>query len=170
MDAISDFARDFLVSIKPFYASKILAGQKTVELRRRFPRAQLTGATILIYASSPVQAVVGYARIKHVLQLPVPRIWKDHGTAACISKDEFDAYFAGVKIGFAIFFESVKPLKKQFKAIDLQMQFGIVPPQSYRYVTEECVALLSNERFQISSRHKCHNRTRGPTARPRVLG
>jgi predicted transcriptional regulator len=168
MDAIPEFRRDVLVSIRPNYASKILDGDKTVELRRKFPEVGAKGMTALIYSSSPVQAIVGYARIKHVLKLPVSMIWKEHGVAACISKDEFDAYFSGLRDGFAIIFESVQPLKKQFKAIDLQAQFGIVPPQSYRYVTDECVALVSDEQFQTSHRHKRRYRARGPSARTGV--
>jgi predicted transcriptional regulator len=168
MDAIPEFRRDVLVSIRPIYASKILDGQKTVELRRKFPEVAIVGATALIYSSSPVSAIVGRARIKHVLKLPISRIWKEHGTAACISKDDFDAYFTGLRYGFAIFFEAVQPLKKQLKAIDLDAQFGIVPPQSYRYVTDECVALLSDERFQTSHRHQRRDRARGPSARSGV--
>jgi predicted transcriptional regulator len=93
MDAVPDFKRDVLVSIRPVHVSKILTGQKTVELRRRFPELGARGATAFIYSSSPVRAVVGCARIEHVLKLPVSRIWKEHSDAACISRDEFDAYF-----------------------------------------------------------------------------
>ena len=164
MEAIPESRRDVLVSIRPFYASKILDGRKTVELRRKFPEVSAIGAMALIYSSSPVSAVVGRARIKHVLKLPVSKIWKEHGAAACISKDEFDAYFAGLSCGFAIFLESVHPLKEQFKAIDLEAQFGIVPPQSYRYVTDKCVALLSDEQLQTSHRHKRRHRARRRSA------
>jgi predicted transcriptional regulator len=168
MNAMPEFTRDVLVSIRPSFASKILAGDKTVELRRKFPEVGSGGMTAVIYSSRPVSAIVGCARIKHVLKLPVSTIWKEHGAAACVSKDEFDAYFSGLSEGFAIVFESVRPLKKQLKAIDLQAQFGIVPPQSYRYVTDECVALLSDEQFQTSHRHKRRNRARGPSARTGV--
>lgn len=154
MDATSDFRRDVLVSIRPFYASKILDGQKTVELRRKFPEIGAMGAMALIYSSSPVSAIVGCARIKDVLKLPVSRIWKEHGVAACISKDDFDTYFAGLKCGFAIILERVKLLKRQLNAIDLEDEFGIVAPQSYRYVTGECAALLTDGRFQTTHRHK----------------
>src|SRR5664279_3272925 len=134
MDAIPEFTRDVLVSIHPDYASKILCGEKTVELRRRFPQVGAAGGMALIYSTSPVQAVVGFARIKHVLKLPVSRIWKEHGDAACISRADFYSYFSGVREGFAILFDGVWPLKKQIKATDLLARFGIVPPQSYRYV------------------------------------
>jgi predicted transcriptional regulator len=170
MDAIPDFTRDILVSIRPRYASKILDGKKTVELRRKFPQAAVVGATALIYSSSPVRAVVGYAQIRRVLKLPVPEIWKEHGAAACLSKSAFDAYFADREFGFAILFERVRSLKKQIEAIDLKTQFGIVPPQSYRYVTEECVALLSDERFQTADRHTHRYRAGRPSARSSVAG
>ena len=168
MDAISEFRRDILVSIRPNYASKILNGQKTVELRRKFPEVGAAGALALIYSSSPVSAVVGYARIKFVLKLPVFRIWKEYRIAACISKDEFDTYFTGANYGFVIFLENVKSLRRQLKATDLVQGFGIVPPQSYRYVDEECVALLSDERFQNSGRYKRSYRVRGPSARSSI--
>jgi hypothetical protein len=37
MDPEPELQRDILVSIRPFFATKILEGQKSVELRRRFP-------------------------------------------------------------------------------------------------------------------------------------
>jgi predicted transcriptional regulator len=154
MDAIPEFRRDVLVSVRPVHAGKILSGKKTVELRRRFPEVSSTGANALIYSSSPVRAVVASVRIKDVVKLPVSSIWKQYGAAACISKDEFDSYFANLKFGFAILLENLRPLVNQLKAADLQAQFGIVPPQSYRYVTGECIALVSNEQFQASDRHK----------------
>jgi predicted transcriptional regulator len=152
------FRRDLLVSIRPKYASKIIAGEKTVELRRRFPEAEATGAIALLYSSSPVRAVVGYARIRSVLRLPVSKIWREHGSDACISKKEFNAYFVGLKFGYAILLEDIKLLKKQLKASDLQKEFGIVPPQSYRYLHEDYTSLLSNGRIQYSDRHKRRHR------------
>jgi hypothetical protein len=62
MDALPEFRRDVLVSIRPNFASKILDGDKTVELRRKFPEVGAMGMTALIYSSSPVSAIVGYAR------------------------------------------------------------------------------------------------------------
>jgi predicted transcriptional regulator len=168
MDTVPDFRRDVLVSIRPVHVSKILKGQKTVELRRRFPELGAKGATAFIYSSSPVRAVVGCARIEHVLKLPVSRIWKEHSDAACISRDEFDAYFSGLAFGFAIVFADVRSLKQTLKAADLLEKFGIVPPQSYRYLTEERASLLIDERFQAVDRHKRRNRARRLSARPAI--
>lgn len=158
MNTMPLFKRDVLVSIRPAYADKILGGEKTVELRRKFPRSAATGATVLIYSSSPVRAIVGYARIKDVLRLPVAQIWRSHSAAACITKDDFNAYFNGLKYGFVILLEDVKVLKEQLKAIDLRDELGFVPPQSFRYVDENYISMLSNERLQITYRHPRRHR------------
>ncbi len=154
-----------LFSIRPVYVEKILAGQKTVELRRRFPEAGMSGCTALIYSTSPVKAVVGSAQIRDVLRLPLSVLWNDHGGAACIAKDDFREYFSGQGHGFAIILTGAKTLKSQLTASDLEAEFGIVPPQSYRYLTEECVALLNDGGLQASSRHKHRNSARRPAAR-----
>jgi predicted transcriptional regulator len=100
MDAIPEFTRDLLVSVHPRHASNILTGEKTVELRRRFPEKRTRGASALIYSTTPVQAIVGVARIKHVLKLP--GIWKEYGAAARVSKSEVEAYFSGLREGYVI--------------------------------------------------------------------
>ena len=164
MDAIPDFTRDLLLSLHPRHASNVLAGEKTVELRRRFPERHMRGALALIYSTTPVQAVVGVVRIKHVLKLPVSRVWKEYGGAACVSKGEVEAYFSGLREGYVILLDEARPLKHQLTVQDLYSRFGIVPPQSYRYVTEGCVALLSDGRVQVPDRHeRGHWARRRPT-------
>jgi predicted transcriptional regulator len=165
MDAITDFTRDILVSVRPHFVSKILSGEKTVELRRKFPEAGTAGALALLYSSSPISAIVGYARIKHVLKLPLSTIWKEYGAASCISRADFHAYFADLKSGFAILLDGVHEFRRPIKAADLRLQFGVVPPQSYRYLSGELVASLSDGQFQATGRHKRFDRTRGRTAR-----
>lgn len=158
MSTMPPLKRDILVSIHPTYAAKILSGQKTVELRRKFPEASAIGATVLIYSTSPVQAIVGYARIKNVLRLPVEQIWQDHGEAACLERHDFDAYFDGLDYGFAILLGGVKTLKRQLNALELRNEFGFVPPQSFRYLDEGYTSLLSNEPLQTPYRHKHRHR------------
>jgi predicted transcriptional regulator len=164
MDAIPEFSRNLLVSVHPRHASNILSGLTTVELRRRFPEQHTRGALALIYSTTPVQAIVGLARIKHVLKLPVSRVWKEYGAAACVSKAEVEAYFSGLREGYAILLEGAQPLKRQLTIRDLHSRFGIVPPQSYRYVTAACIAMMSDERVQAPDRHeRGHWARRRPT-------
>jgi predicted transcriptional regulator len=130
--------RDVLLSIRPFYVNKILDGQKTVELRRKFPEFGMVGSTALIYSTSPISAVVGSARIKSVHKITLSKLWKVHGPSACIAKSDFSAYFAGQEYGFAIMLDNVRQLKSQLTASELETEFGIVPPQSYRYLAGNC--------------------------------
>jgi predicted transcriptional regulator len=161
--------KDFLVSVRPKYAAKLLDGEKTVELRRRFPDAGCAGATVFIYSSSPICALVGHAEIKDVRKLGVSALWREHSDAACISRKDFYRYFSGVKFGFAILLGTVKPMTR-VTASDLESQFGIVPPQSYRYVAKNFLSLIADEQFQAAGRYKHSDRARGPSARSSVAG
>ena len=143
-----------LISLEPRHAENILAGRKTVELRRRFPIAEATGATALIYSSSPVKAIVGCVLISGVLELPISEIWKTYGKAACVSKKELYAYFAGKTRGFVLLLRDVRALESNLTADHLQLQFGFVPPQSFRYLGNEYNSLLRNEQLQAPHRHK----------------
>lgn len=49
---------NIILSIHPEYVEKILAGEKTVELRRLLPRQNVE--KIYIYSTSPVKKIVGY--------------------------------------------------------------------------------------------------------------
>jgi predicted transcriptional regulator len=162
--AASQPRQDFLVSIRPQYVDKILAGKKTVELRRRFPESVSVGSVAYIYSTSPVQAVVGCAKIKEVQRLPVADIWKEHADAACISRRDFYDYFSGTKFGFAILLGAVKAMRNQLTAHELESLFGIVPPQSYRYVTDQFTSLFDDEPFQTTHRHPRSHRAGRPKA------
>lgn len=145
MNTLQMFKRDVLLSIRPEFASKILGGEKTVELRRRFPTAAVIGARAIIYSSSPVQAIVGHARIENVLELPVKQIWHEYGKHACISKFRFNQYFEGVQIGFAIFLGDVVQFQNAIEAQTLKDEYDFLPPQSFRYLNDEFTYLLSDE-------------------------
>jgi len=137
--------RDYLLSIRPLYAEKIVDGLKTVELRRRFS-SDASGATILIYSTSPTCAIIGSASVREVLRLELNILWERHGAAACIDRKAFDAYFDGLDRGYAIILENARPFDPQVAAADLREQFGFVAPQSFMYLRQEHYPLLNYER------------------------
>jgi predicted transcriptional regulator len=139
--------RDLLLSIRPNYVDDILNGKKTVELRRRFSEAATAGSILLIYSTSPTQAVVGYATIEAVKKLPLGKLWKLHGKDACVSREEFDQYFSGVSEGFAILLKDVTILKKRVSASHLREKLGFVPPQSFMYLTQPYYRLMRDGRI-----------------------
>lgn len=142
--------RDFLVSIRPTHVEKIVGGHKTVELRRRFSEDVAPGAILLIYSTSPTQAIVGSATISGVVRLPLAELWDHHGTAACVDRETFDDYFGGMDEGYAILLQDVKPFARQISAAALKAQFGFTPPQSFMYLRQEYYPLLSDERIQAT--------------------
>jgi predicted transcriptional regulator len=142
--------RDFLVSIHPRFAETIFSGRKTVELRRRFSDSADTDSLVFIYCTSPVQSLVGTAQIVEVNRMPIGSIWRKYRKAACVSKAEFDSYFAGVDFGYAILLHRVKRFRTAIAADDLRREFGFVAPQSFRYVPREYYSLLDHARLQGS--------------------
>lgn len=128
--------RNLIISIKPQYALQIVEGVKTIELRRKFPTENIRGGIAIIYASSPVCKIVGYARIEDVSNLSIAKIWQQFGKAACVTKTFFNSYFSGVESGFAIALSQPVKLKIPLDIKDLEKEEVFSPPQSYRYASE----------------------------------
>jgi predicted transcriptional regulator len=137
-------SRDVVFSIRPTHAEKILAGRKTVELRRRFADSIKPGTLALIYTTSPTRALTGFARIRAVERLTLNDLWNVHREAACLDRSDFEAYFSGVDRGYAIMLASAKPLRQPVGLSELRERFGFEPPQSYQYATPQMCGLVEN--------------------------
>lgn len=142
--------RDVVLSIKPVYSEKILAGHKTVELRRRFPVSAPSGALAYIYSTSPVKAMVGTASIREVLKLPVEQIWAEFESTAFIERPHFDRYFDGLDHGFALVFDRVKAFSRPLPLSELREKFGFEPPQSFLYAKRDLRKALQDEPAIVS--------------------
>ncbi|MDQ0422997.1 putative transcriptional regulator/DNA-binding XRE family transcriptional regulator [Peteryoungia aggregata LMG 23059] len=142
--------RDVVLSIRPQYSEKILDGQKTVELRRRFPVSAPSGTVAYIYSTSPVRAIVGIAEIRDVLKLPVKQIWSEFEDAASIERGDFDNYFQGVDFGFVLMFEDVKPFSRPVPLSELREKYGFEPPQSFLYASRDLRKALRDEATVVS--------------------
>jgi predicted transcriptional regulator/DNA-binding XRE family transcriptional regulator len=142
--------RDMILSIRPQYSEKIIAGSKTVELRRRFPMSAPKGTIAYIYSTSPVRAIVGVAEISDVLKLPVPQIWTRFKRTAFIDKSDFDRYFEGTEHGFALLFKEVRAFSKPMSLVDLREKFGFEPPQSFLYAKHDLRKALKHESAVVS--------------------
>ncbi|MEQ8396441.1 helix-turn-helix domain-containing protein [Thalassobaculum sp.] len=143
--------RDIVLSIRPQYANRILTGEKTVELRRRFPARAPKGTIAYIYSTSPERALVGLAEIARVRKLPVEDIWRRYADSAHIERADFDSYFQGVEQGFALEFENVRPFEMPISLTDLRERFGFEPPQSFLYVKRDLRRALKDEYTIVSN-------------------
>ncbi|WP_024851591.1 ASCH domain-containing protein [Hydrogenovibrio kuenenii] len=121
-----------LLSIKPEFAEKILSGQKRFEFRKVVFKNQNV-RSVVIYASSPVQKVVGEFDVQAILSMPPEDLWCKTFKYSGIEKDYFDQYFLGRETAFALKISSPQEYEKPF---DLK-KLGIkVPPQSFCYLAE----------------------------------
>jgi predicted transcriptional regulator len=92
---------DAIISIRPIYANAILAGKKTIELRRRIPEI-ICGTRLWIYATQPMGAVIGFVTIQGVSRAHPATIWKKHRKSAGVDHDSFKKYFNGANEAVAI--------------------------------------------------------------------
>ncbi|NER35476.1 MAG: ASCH domain-containing protein [Oscillatoria sp. SIO1A7] len=128
-------ANTILLSVRPEYAQKILAGTKKVELRRARPRLE-PGDRVLVYVSSPQKAVVGSFQVEKIVEEPLPALWEMVETKAGISPEEFYNYYEGVSTGVGIFFKEIRPFNQPVALGLLRKKWSSWrPPQSYRYMS-----------------------------------
>lgn len=142
--------RDVVLSIKPEYSSRIMAGEKTVELRRRFPVSAPKGTLAYIYSTSPERAMVGIAEIAIVRKLPVEDIWTEYSTVACIQRPDFEKYFEGLDHGFALEFASARAFKNPIPLTYLRERFNFEPPQSFLYAKNDFRRAMGHEHPIVS--------------------
>ncbi|MBF0554116.1 MAG: hypothetical protein HQK96_06090 [Nitrospirae bacterium] len=127
-----------ILSIKPKYAAMIYDGNKTVELRRYFPvspdKFDQTKDWVYLYESSPVQAITGKFSVSQVTFYTPYSAWLYTKNDCGIAQAEYDKYFAGTDIAYALYVEHVIkfvpiPLNKIKKFWQ-----NFRPPQNYRYM------------------------------------
>jgi predicted transcriptional regulator len=132
---VIDDQRRLLISVKPRFADAILDGSKTIELRRTAPRLELP-TEALIYASTPVRALVGRCNVVDVIAYKPEGLWRLHRHAVAVTHDEFKAYFAGCSIAYGLILAEPKRFYASVDLGSLRMSYrGFQPPQSFRYLS-----------------------------------
>lgn len=121
-----------LLSIKPTYAIRIVDGLKTVEIRRKFSK-RWEGHRVCLYASKPIGALVGEAKIKSVTLGKPMWIWEMFNSSIGTNKEEFDAYVGSAQEVYAIQLTDILPYKAQIPLSQLThlLSEELRPPQSY---------------------------------------
>jgi predicted transcriptional regulator len=124
-----------LLSIKPEFAFKIFDGEKKFEFRKViFKNPDIR--TVVVYASSPVQQVIGEFEIDDILSSSPDEIWELTKKYSGISEMYFHEYFENRLVAHAI---KIKNTKRYKKPMSLKEDFNVLPPQSYLYLNEEVV-------------------------------
>lgn len=123
------------LSIKPRFATEIIEGRKTVELRRTRPRGARDGSLVVVYASSPMRAVIGTFEVDRIVSGCPEMIWDAVADQACLSREEYDAYFRGAQEAVAIFVRSTDKAGTPYSLDAMRKECpSFHPPQAFRYI------------------------------------
>jgi predicted transcriptional regulator len=124
-----------LLSIKPEFAEKIFDGTKLYEFRRSIFKNRNIN-TVVVYASSPVQQVIGEFEIDTILNSELQKLWDETKDFSGISENFFFEYFSNKEMGFAI---KIKRTKLYTKPLSLKDDFNATPPQSFMYLDKSLI-------------------------------
>lgn len=120
------------MSIRPEYVEAIISGEKTVEFRKQ--RLAPDVETVIIYATSPVKAIVGeFAIISQISKSPAG-LWQEFRLVSGIDRRRFFEYFRGRSSGVGIVIGNVTAYTAQKRLEDVVP--GSRPPQSFRYLED----------------------------------
>jgi len=119
-----------LLSIKPQFALKIFDGTKKFEFRKNiFKNSNIN--TVVVYASSPMQKVIGEFTIDEIMEEEPETLWEMKKKHSGITKDFFDEYFYNRNRAFAIKVKDITRYKEPKDLIDFDLNFA---PQSFVYL------------------------------------
>jgi len=119
-----------ILSIKPHFAEMIFTGKKKYEFRRSI-FANPDVKRVVVYASSPVQKIVGEFDIDSILHDEVESLWRQTHKQSGISEDYFLNYFTGKEKGFAL---KIKNARKYRLPKCIKKDYNRLPPQSFIYL------------------------------------
>lgn len=130
-----------LISIHPVYAAMLLSGEKKLEFRRRWSARSVE--TLFIYATAPVQRIVGFAKVARVTQGTPTQLWRlTKEMKGGVTRRKLFTYLAGRKTGVAI---EIKKVTLFPGGVDPRVCLGreFRPPQSFRYLSDREVLQIN---------------------------
>ncbi|MGB3649645.1 MAG: hypothetical protein WBA41_00235 [Rivularia sp. (in: cyanobacteria)] len=142
------------LSIKRIYAERIIAGTKTIELRKR-PIGMELGNLILLYETVPDCIIRGGFIADKTISLPVQKMWEKYNSVMGVEKEFYDSYFDNCEFAYGTF------IYRNFAFPELPLNqihklcSGFTPPQAtihWRkdwYVHEEWINALNEGRNEL---------------------
>ncbi len=126
-----------ILAVRPHLAQALVTGEKGVEFRRARPAFQV-GDIIYVYATSPVQAIIGTFTCGTVIEGSPTKLWRDYADTSEITRAHFRDYFNGNGKGYAIEVTDPRAWTSPLILDDLRDLIpGFHPPQSYRFLSDE---------------------------------
>ena len=135
------------IAVKPEYANKLISGKKDIELRKKKPSVQ-PGDYVIIYASAPVKAVLGFGKVKTIIECTPKCLWESYSNRLGINEQSYLSYYDGYHKAIGIEFDMIKSVMpiglEELRRVDPNFQ----PPQIYRYVTNEDIVNVLSKRIK----------------------
>lgn len=121
-----------LLSIKPEYADKIIAGIKKFEFRKHLAQGDIQ--KIIIYSTAPEKKIIGEVEVVGTLSMKKTPLWEMTKSNAGICRQKYREYFTGCSIAHAYVLGKAKRYDIPKSLLDLKIK---QPPQSFVYVSEK---------------------------------
>ena len=118
-----------LISIKPKYVSRMLKGEKSIEIRRRSINLP-DGANLWIYATLPVGSIFAVAVVEYILCDNPSKIWSKFASHIGVDEGEYVNYVKNCNKVSAIKLKSINKIEPTLPLSWLKTQIkGFHPPQ-----------------------------------------
>ncbi|WP_089727895.1 ASCH domain-containing protein [Candidatus Thiosymbion oneisti] len=122
------------LSVRPAFAQLIIDGHKKVELRRVRPRAP-QGTLTVLYATSPIQSIIGMFILDRVEQDEPRSFWERNRLLCGIEAEDFNAYFKDVARAVGLHIGETWKLEDSISLASIRSVWpGFSPPRSFRYL------------------------------------
>ena len=125
-----------LISIKPVFAQKIIAGEKTIELRKSSMGLK-PNDVVVVYSSAPEQQIAFWFRIGEIETLTTKEMWSRYRGRLGISQKDYDAYFEGSNTATGIHIDDLHKINPIPLAAIKSAVEGFVPPQGIVWLRDE---------------------------------
>ena len=117
-----------ILPIYPEYIDLIIKGKKKYEFRKFTCRKEVK--TILLYATHPIKAIVGEAKILDIIKNTPENVWKITKDFAGMSKEAFDIYYCDKNVAIAYELGNIKTYKTPKSLKDFNLD---IVPRSFAY-------------------------------------
>ncbi len=128
-----------LMTIHPGYAEAILSGRKRAEFRKRRIAGDID--TVLVYATAPVSAIIGWFTVRDVIKSTPEDIWRRLGEVGEIQSPDFAAYYSGCHEAVALLVGETGWLPKPVPLSDIRP--SPAAPQSFSYISDNVLAQIA---------------------------
>ncbi len=139
--------REALISIKPTYVERFLAGEKSVELRKRTVTLS-PGSRLWIYSTLPKGCMEAVAEVNRVVVGTPGDIWDKYRDALGVSRSTYLEYVKGASAISAIVTKAIWSLPEEMNLSMLRSQVpGFHPPQFIKYMADSDPVFMAIMRF-----------------------